>query len=356
MLFVERNYLFKDGNDHRPEDQPKKQARKSSIEHIGLDVGTASIICCWEKEGQLEMHMEPNAFFKIPFNPRTAAILSQKEMHHFQKDGDIYILGSLAEKSANIFKQDTKRPMKKGLLNPSEPDAILVIGAILDRMIPMNDRSNTQVVFSVPGDPMDREGAVVYHESLLRMQLKNIGLESSPINEALAVILAEISSGDATALGISVGGGMCNICLSYLSMPVLSFSIQKGGDTIDYLVGSAIGESATYIKHIKEQSLDLSKPPKDRIETALHIYYDDLFKSLAQSLQTVLGSSDQICRLPDEIPVIISGGSMLPAGSLERFRDALRRVHLPLRISDVVLPANPLAATAIGALKMAMVP
>jgi hypothetical protein len=32
--------------------------------------------------------------------------------------------------------------------------------------------------------------------------------------------------------GISCGGGLCNVCLAYLSVPVFRFSIPKGGGFI----------------------------------------------------------------------------------------------------------------------------
>ena len=65
-----------------------------------------------------------------------------------------------------------------------------------------------------------------------------------------------------------------------MSVPVVSFSTSKAGDFIDKSVGSVTGESATRVKMIKEQSLDLSKAPKDKVEEALHIYYDEVIQTL----------------------------------------------------------------------------
>jgi hypothetical protein len=36
-------------------------------------------------------------------------------------------------------------------------------------------------------------------------------------------------------------GGMCNVCLAYLSVPVISFSVPKGGDYIDTTAASVRG-------------------------------------------------------------------------------------------------------------------
>jgi hypothetical protein len=35
-----------------------------------------------------------------------------------------------------------------------------------------------------------------------------------------------------SGIGVSCGG-MCNVCLTYLSVPVISFSVPKGDDYID---------------------------------------------------------------------------------------------------------------------------
>lgn len=64
---------------------------------------------------------------------------------------------------------------------------------------------------------------------------------------------------------------MCNVCFSYLSIPVIRYSIQKGGDYIDSMVGRSVGESPTKIKLIKEKELDLSIQPRTRIETVKDI-------------------------------------------------------------------------------------
>ena len=57
------------------------------------------------------------------------------------------------------------------------------------------------------------------------------------INEGLAVVFSELEDENFTGIGISCGGGMCNVALAYLSIPSIMFSIPKGGDFIDALGG-----------------------------------------------------------------------------------------------------------------------
>jgi len=232
--------------------------------------------------------------------------------------------------------------------------SISVIRAIISRFIQGPQTKNEKICFSVPGEPLDRPASVVFHESIIRMHLKSLGYSPISINEGLAVILSELSSNNFTGIGISMGGGMCNVCFAYLSVPVITYSIQKGGDYIDSMVGSSIGESPTKVKEIKEQGLDLTVEPKDRVEIGLHVFYDDLFSSLVKSLQQVLGSSDNIPRLSMAVPVVLSGGTVIPRGSREKFERAISNIRLPIRISDIIIAQKPLYATAKGALTMAM--
>ncbi|WP_157068048.1 hypothetical protein [Desulfosarcina cetonica] len=130
-----------------------------------------------------------------------------------------------------------------------------------------------------------------------------------------------------------------------------AYSIQFGGDTIDAMSAQAIERPASRVKAVKERSLDLNRPPADPIETALQIYYADLFKRLCLSLEKQLNSCENISCLPESLPMVLSGGTVMVPGSLDAFRKALGEIRLPVGVSDVCLASDPLMATANGALK-----
>jgi hypothetical protein len=221
-------------------------------------------------------------------------------------------------------------------------------------MVPPPAHQGQTIWFSVPGDPVDQPGAVMFNESIFKHYLKGRGYTPRPINEAMAVVMAELTDQHATGIGISLGAGMCNICCSYLSIPAVTYSIQKGGDDIDRTVGRSVGESATKIKGIKEQALDLAVAPVSNIEHGLHAAYDDLFTTLAESLAEVLSGSDTVPRLKQAVPLVLSGGTILPPGSRQRFEAILAEVDLPIRIAKVMQARDPLLATAMGAFRMAV--
>ncbi len=334
----------------------KKTSRSSGGEGqaIGLDIGTANIVVCNTTPSDQTARLEANAFFTVPSMPNTRGILESKDVRFFERNDRLHIVGNAADEFAHILGGTTRRPMENGLVNLKEDDGIQVIEAILDPLLPEPAHKGQPLWFSVPGSPIDQPGAANFNESIFKTCLKRRGYAARPINEAMCVVVAELSEQHATGIGISMGGGMCNICFSYLSIPVVTYSIPKGGDFIDQTVGASVGESATVIKGIKEEALDLRIAPRNNVEHGLHAAYDDLFTSLAESLTHVLSGSDNVPRLQQAVPIVLSGGTVLPPGSRERFKAILEDVDMPIAISKVTQARQPLYATAKGAYMMAV--
>lgn len=321
---------------------------------IGLDIGTSHIVMSQNKGKNIYTVKQLNAFFTVPYSKFTKKILVENNITFLEKHNQFYILGYSAENFANMFNTNTRRTMEKGLLSAKEDEGINVLQAIIDTLITRPDKTGEIVCFSLPGEPVDGLNSVVYHESILKMYLTSLGYRPISINEGLATIMAELANDNFTGIGISMGGGMCNICLSYLSVPVISFSIQKGGDYIDTMVGVSLGEPATKIKTIKESSLNLARPPKDRIETALDIYYVDLVSTLLDTLEKVMKKSDKIPKIANPVPIVLSGGTVLPKGFQDLFERSLGKVSLPIPISGIRIADDPLNTTAKGAMVMAL--
>ena len=181
-----------------------------------------------------------------------------------------------------------------------------------------------------------------------------MGYRVKSINEGQAVVFSELEKESFTGIGVSAGGGMCNVCLAYLSVPVISFSVTKAGDYIDRSTGSVTGESATRVKMIKEASLDLTRKPKDKVEEALHIYYDEVIQTLVKQLIESLGRASNVPKMDRAVPVVIAGGTSRPKGFRDKFEQVLKEFQCPIEISEVRLSTKPLQATAAGALVAAV--
>jgi actin-related protein len=321
---------------------------------VGLDIGTSHIVVAQNKRNYIETIQDLNAFFTVPNARFAEQILKEKDVMHYEQDNQYYIIGYSAQSFANMFNGNTRRPMKEGFLTPNEEEGLSVIKALVNALMQKPKKFGEILCFTIPGEPLGGTGSVVYHESVIKGFLGTLGYSPISINEGMAVVVSELSEDDFTGIGISMGGGMCNICLSYLSFPVVTYSVQKAGDYIDAMVGTAVGEPATKIKVIKEEELDLTRDPKDRVLTALDIFYNELIVKLLESLQQVLSSADHIPKIKTPIPIVLSGGTAMPKGCKERFEKMLENVSLPVKISAVRLAEDLLNTPAKGALTMAM--
>ena len=321
---------------------------------VGIDIGTAHIAVALNRRDHIHLVKQVNAFFTVPQTKFTRRILQENGVTFFELDNQFFIIGYSADGFANMFAANTRRPMEGGILSPKEENGMKVITAIIDTLIQRPRKFGETICFGVPGQPLSGTGSVLYHESVVKRCLGGMGYSPIAINEGLAIVTSELAQEAFSGIGISMGGGMCNVCLAYLSVPIVTYSIQKAGDYIDAMAGMSVGEPATKIKALKEQGLNLLEDPKDRITTALQIFYQDVIVTLVDSLQRVLSATDKIPKISRPLPLVLSGGTAIPIGVKEAFEKALRKVRLPLEISDVRIAEDPLHATAKGALIKAM--
>jgi hypothetical protein len=336
-------------------ERPSDARGRSVLEGpVGLDIGTAHIVVAVTQEKQVMVSLQRNAFYAIPATPLTRDAFQRDKVLYFEKDSKVYVLGPSAEDFAGICRDVSRRPVENGMLNAREDDSETILKALISRMVRQPKKKGEVICFSVPGEALDRpDSSLAYHESIIKEHLAGLGYRPLAVNEGMAVVLSELSGNNFTGLGISLGAGLCNVCFSYLTVPVVSFSLMKGGDYIDTMVARSTGEPIYEVRRIKERELDLSTPPRNKIESGLHVYYDDVFLNLIQGLQRVLGSSDNIPRLPKPVPIILAGGTIMPLGAAERFQKHMRSARLPFRVSEIDRAAQPLYATVKGALMTA---
>ncbi|MEW6440300.1 MAG: hypothetical protein AB1640_05120 [bacterium] len=323
---------------------------------LGVDVGTSKIVMAHKTNGAIGFSSQLNAFLTVEYSKLTEGLLRRQKIHRYRDNGSLVIFGDGAETFANMLNTATRRPMRDGLLNPAEGSAIEVIKGILDNLIPEPDVPGAQLCFSVPGMPFkEAESSLLYHESILKRCLAEKGYKVKSINEGLAVVFSELEQENFTGLGISAGGGMCNVCLAFLSVPVMTFSVKKAGDYIDEAVASATGEVTTRVRKIKEQEFRLTRKPENDLEGALSIFYDDVILTLVETiLESMSSRSSKLPKFDQPVPIVLSGGSAMPEGFRERFQTCLEDRPLPFEVRDVRLASDPLNATAKGALIASM--
>lgn len=321
---------------------------------LGLDVGTSRIVAAQRHDKDLQFDTQLNAFVTIPFSKLTQGVLKKERIPHLVQDSEITVYGDESERFANLFHRETRRPMLRGILNPEEANSLMLVRQIVGLVMGEGDGQGRRVCFSVPAAPLGATEEVHEHEASLKTMLSKMGYDAHAISEGLAVVYGELESSNYTGIGISCGGGLCNVCLAYLSVPVFSFSIPKAGDFIDAGVSQLRGEPATRIRTIKEESFHFNGHFVNKIHQALSQFYEDMIQALVAALKDQFASVQNMPKLNRPIPLVLSGGSVMPPGFRDRFEKSLREVELPVAIAEVRMALNPMVSTARGALVAAL--
>ncbi len=321
---------------------------------MGIDVGTSRVVVA-KPEGQaFQYQSQLNAFVRIPFQKMTESVLQKESVPYVVEGTQIVVHGNESETLANFLQVETRHPMSRGFLNPQEPDNLKRLSHIIETLCG-RPAEKELVYYSVPAAPAGEEDTLTYHETTLRQVLESLGYRAKSITEGLAVVYAELEHTNYTGLGISCGGGLCNVCLSYLAVPVLSFSVPKAGDFIDASSAAVTGERANLIRTVKEDSFYFNGHFDDKLHQVISVYYDGMIRALVDALRDQLSACRGVSRLTRPVPLVLSGGTALPSGFRDRFESVLMESKLPISFSEIRMAESPLHSTAKGALIAAMI-
>ncbi|MDX1983572.1 MAG: hypothetical protein SFV51_25090 [Bryobacteraceae bacterium] len=321
---------------------------------IGLDVGTSRVVMARKADDEFEFNTQLNAFVRIPYSKLTEGVLKKENIPFTVHGPDLVVHGNESERFADLLGQEMRRPMRGGVLNPGEPESEKQLELIFRNLLGDGPAKDRKVYFSVPSAPMGSDENITYHEASIRQILARMGYDVHPIHEGLAVVYGEMEASNYTGIGISCGGGLCNVCLAYLSVPVVTFSVPKAGDFIDASASAAVGEIATRIRIAKENDFHFNGHFSDKVKQVISVYYEDMINSLVSGMKDSLAATKTLPKLGRPIPLVLAGGSVMPRGFRDRFEKALKAADFPIPISEVRLATNPLYSTAKGALVAAL--
>jgi hypothetical protein len=330
----------------------KKQQASTAV---GMDIGTSRIVAAVPTGDDIQFESQLNAFVNMPFSKMTAAALAKERVAHTVEGSELVVHGDAAERFAGLMNVEMRRPMLRGFLNADERESARVIAEIARMLAGPAPEPGRKLCFSVPAPPIGSEDGLTFHEAALRHIFNELGYRTSSITEGLAVVYSELAATNYTGIGVSLGGGLCNVCFSYLSVPMITFSVPKAGDFIDASAAAVTGERANRVRILKEDSFYLNgHVPSDKLQQVLTVYYEDTIRTLVAALKDAFGKARTVPRLEKPIPLVLSGGTALPKGFRERFEKELRASDFPVPLSEIKLAADPLTATARGALVSAL--
>jgi len=245
--------------------------------------------------------------------------------------------------------------MEKGLISPKEIAAIDVLTLMIRNLIGDVKGKETYCSYSIPAQAIDEDRSVTYHENVFARILKSLGVNYTSVNEAMAIIYSECAKEKFSGIAISFGAGMANVAIAYKGIEALTFSTARAGDWIDKEAAASLGMVPNRVTSMKEKYMQLSgevsvqNKKTKRILEALYYYHKALIDYTVKKIIKEFDEKVDV-EIAEPIPVVISGGTSMPKGFVEMFKDVISGYELPFEISEIRRAQNPLTAVANGLL------
>ena len=328
----------------------------------GLDCGTSYYITATENS----IKKQRNVFLTVDGDAgQVKRMLKRQNIPFVEKAGKVHIVGQHAFNYAQIFSTtELRRPMARGMLNPKEKDSLPILNAIIGELIKKAKGKET-CVYCIPAKPIDQTREVSYHEDVLKQIIESYGYNVKVVEESVALAYEGLVDNDLTGIAISMGAGMCNVCVMYQGMSSLSFSVARGGDWIDENVAADCGVSIAKVTAVKENSsnLDLTKSAINdiyqegsdeyNIINAIRSYYGALVNYLLTNLTHQFNNAESVPNFPDSIPVVFGGGTALVKGFMEVVGEQFNQEDFPIQVKEFTLVEDAHTAVARGCLSEA---
>jgi len=329
---------------------------------IGADIGTCFLVSArQDANNEIEIKSIRDAFIDMEADSSIKNMLKRSKIDFIDSEDKIYIVGDNALTLANMFKREARRPLSKGVIAPGELEAERILLILLENVLGKAKKPEETCFYSVPAAPVDRSIDIVYHQAMFSKFIGQLGYKPIALNEAAAIVYSNAAKEQFSALSISCGAGMVNICLMYQTLIGMAFSISKSGDWLDESTAKATGTTASRIAAIKERGLNLMDVNEGdqknfREREALSIYYKSLILQILDTIKKEFIKHQSTIELPHSIPIILSGGTSLAKGFKELFEEGFNSVkkNFPIPISEIRMATAPLNAVAQGLLVAAM--
>ena len=205
---------------------------------IGYDAGTYTAVCCKrDKNNNFIYKKEINAFLELPLENRFVFnMMKQAGVPLIERENVAYALGEAAMNMAYTLPTlELKRPMKDGCVNPKERDAFQIMSIMAHSLIDPVEKDGAKLYYSVPANAINQETDADYHSKVLEAIFKSYEsddgnkVEPKPINEALAVVYAELGKKAFTGVGVSC---LCPGTKIYSNKGIVNIEDVKTGDEV----------------------------------------------------------------------------------------------------------------------------
>jgi actin-like ATPase involved in cell morphogenesis len=150
-----------------------------------IDIGTSFLVGAELKNGKEVFTIERDAFFVMQKEDFAEEMLHDAGAKYLIKGNHIYIVGEDALKYCMITgkQEHYRRPMKKGVLNPNEDEAVPLLERLIEGIIGKPTFPGEVIAATIPAAPLDMEQDHTFHKVVVERFMKGLGYDVRILNE-----------------------------------------------------------------------------------------------------------------------------------------------------------------------------
>lgn len=344
----------------------KKEEKKARrLPGVGFDFGTSFLVSSEQEDEGIVSRSLRDCYLPLDKSDISQSLLNSfKEVLYLETEEQIILLAEKAwqfsgtmgsrgnKNSFGVNSGELQTPLFRGFINPDDQNAYDILLKMAESLVGKPVVDGEVLYYSIPAAPIDEEEMdEVYHRELLYSLFSELGYEAKPMNEAQAIAFSECEAEGFSGLCISWGHGMTNFALVQDTVAALTFSVAMGGSYVDQKASKSTRKNPVFLQSIKESpNFDLTKP-KGREQMALRIYYKELIQHAIEAFKYQFEDVANDIFIHNAIPLIVSGGTSMPKGFIELFKEALGDMsEFPIPISEIRAAKEPLRAVSRGLL------
>lgn len=311
---------------------------------IALDIGASGLRSLFRNGPVLRGRNTPAFYVVLPEQPPEQRLLQQLCVPFSTCDGSYVVFGRHAIELAQSLKLPLIPVLPGGRLPEGDPLGRQVAATLVEALIPSRGIRAGSAGLILPGNPeADAENALLgFIQRLLALR----GYRPCLVHAGRACVLAELEDQGFQGIGLSVGAACSSLCIARGGRSLAECTVARGCNHIDEAFARSRGRflfDSTGNKYLNlpavtnwrtSTPIDLTHPrdeDEDLLVSLCREWMMTVFRALGEELHEAGGS----LRMPSPLVLVISGGPARMSGFDKLAAEALNRVDLPIRVSEV---------------------
>lgn len=328
---------------------------------IAFDPGSFSFRSLRRQGRSLISRRCRSVYAVIPDAAAHRELLQRAAVEHLCCDESLVIPGDAAEQLAPVLQVPCRELLINGAIPTADPIARQVIGVLVEAMIPPAEVTGESCVFTHPAPRTRDDEANMDRRDFIARILRLRGYEPLLLTAGHALILAELARESFTGIGLCLGAGGAEFCVTHCGRELAAGGTSRGGGWIDEQFAEraeyhALDETGSPVLDLdearlrKEAAVSALTRPQTSEEALIRDLYRDAAVEIVHSLERLLSSDARIDRLPHPLTMVVAGGAASQGGFCDLLRNEIRRARLMKAIGEIRPALDPKHAVTRGCL------